>query len=325
MSAFTNRKEVKPIGKLIVLGVLCLCFFMACSGVKNDNNPVPVSDVDLANVVYAQERCPYETRDTNVVNGITVLSSTGQPVNGVVCYNSDGMLLWETPYKNGMKDGIEKYYDVDGKLEKEHPYKNGTLEGIARNYDESGKVISEISYRNNVPILPAGRCQYKYDDVVGANGKMVLLSTKQPVNGVVCIIIDAAIVSEAPYKNGKMEGIQKFYNLNGTLESEFSYKNGIQEGIGRMYYESGKLMGAVIFRDGVREGIQSEYYESGKLFWEVLFKNGKMDGTAKSYYESGKLRMEIPYKNALLSKTALKAKIHIDSKSLTVPKVAISR
>ena len=100
MSKLTCLKEVKQIRKLVVLGILCLCFV----------NVVCAQD--------AQDRCQYRAEDINLPLMVflsgeyerATLHSTGQPVNGVVCDHwsktSGGRLHRAIPLKNGRIEGL---------------------------------------------------------------------------------------------------------------------------------------------------------------------------------------------------------------------------
>ena len=63
-------------------------------------------------------------------------------------YSESGDLLWETPYKNDKKNGIEKEYYESGALMSEMPFENGKRDGIEKGYYESGALWGEIPYKN---------------------------------------------------------------------------------------------------------------------------------------------------------------------------------
>ena len=64
--------------------------------------------------------------------------------------NGNGKIYWETPFKNGGREGIEKWYYENGNLWREIPYKNNKAEGIEKWYYENGKLMAEIPYLNNL-------------------------------------------------------------------------------------------------------------------------------------------------------------------------------
>jgi uncharacterized membrane protein len=91
------------------------------------------------------------------------------------------------------------------------------------------------------------RCQYYLGDVNRLNGKMVLNSTKQPVNGIVCSH-NGKMYLEKPYKDGKIEGIRKGYDESGKLVLEILIKDDVM--VRDETPEQGNslaMLGAVIF------------------------------------------------------------------------------
>ena len=56
-------------------------------------------------------------------------------------------------------------------------------------------------------------------------------------------------------ENGKLDGVQKGYHLNGQLWYEQCYENGLKEGIQKEYY--------------INDQLRYEYYcENGRLIWQ---------------------------------------------------------
>ena len=90
--------------------------------------------------------------------------------------NGNGKIYWETPFKNGGREGIEKWYYKSGELKTEIPYKNDKREGIGKVYFENGKLMAEIPYLNN---LFHGDTRFYTEDgkllalVKGENGKII--------------------------------------------------------------------------------------------------------------------------------------------------------
>jgi len=140
--------------KSIMLVALCLCF---------------------ANVVYAQGRYQYKDADTNVVHGITVLRSTGEPVNGVVY----------------------AYHDT-GNLRSEVIFKDGKAEGIARFYDENGKLISEISYYPQ-SVAPAPKVA-QISDFTPATKKATKTAKISDITSVISTYSESRQDNNCPYR-----------------------------------------------------------------------------------------------------------------------------
>lgn len=111
-------------------------------------------------------------------------------------------------------------------------------------------------------------------------------------------VLNASELKTCESEEDKKVGcIDKQYYENGKLLSEYPYKNGKLEGIEKAYDENGNLWFELPLKNDKREGIAKEYYESGNLKRETPFKNDKFEGIRKVYYESGNILLETPYTN----------------------------
>lgn len=112
--------------------------------------------------------------------------------NGFVCtyFSNSAKLCEETPYKNGMREGVVRRYDYSpgGKtLHSEINFKNNKEEGIAKFYRYySGELETEINYTNG---MKEGVAKDYF-----TSGK---------------------IQKETLYQNGKEEGVIRTYDENG--------------------------------------------------------------------------------------------------------------
>ncbi len=53
-----------------------------------------------------------------------------------------------------------------------------------------------------------------------------------------------------PFKNGKLNGVQKEYYESGEIKSERTYKDGKRNGVLKKYYKSGNLKEEVTLANG---------------------------------------------------------------------------
>ena len=136
-------------------------------------------------------------------------------------------------------------------------------------------IICSIGYAENLK-----ECESEEDKIQGCVAKLEVLGFP---------------VVETPYKNGKEDGIQKWYYHNGKLWRETPYKNGKEDGIAKYYSENGKLMQETSYKNGKRDGIAKYYSENGKLRSETPYKDGKLDGIEKYYSENGNLIATMTY------------------------------
>jgi len=110
-----------------------------------------------------------------------------------------------------------------------------------------------------------------------------------------------AIQEEVYYKDGKKEGVAKFYNKKGAVLGEFNFKNGKQDGLNRTFYPEGELRKEITFKDGRMEGINREYARDGTLLFEATFKDDNQDGTTTTYHPDGGKTVSVYKKGKLVS------------------------
>lgn len=91
------------------------------------------------------------------------------------------------------------------------------------------------------------------------------------------------------------EGVAVSYHPNGKKAVEAPYKNGKLDGVFRSYYENGKLWQTIGYLEGVEEGVSTTYFENGSKKSKEVYRNGILNGTSEEYYENGNLRRKLPY------------------------------
>ncbi|WP_411710361.1 toxin-antitoxin system YwqK family antitoxin [Helicobacter trogontum] len=80
-------------------------------------------------------------------------------------------------------------------------------------------------------------------------------------------------MNATPYKNGKVEGIGKWYHENGNISLEVRYKSGRQEGVIKKYHENGNLLAEVLALNNKTYGDMKLYAEDGKLLILIEVEN----------------------------------------------------
>ena len=136
-------------------------------------------------------------------------------------------------------------------------------------------------------------CNYYEDDSVLEK----ILKTgvyHKNVSGVVCSSEKTEMI---PIKNGKVEGLYKWYYKTGKIWREIHYKNGRKDGLERWYHKTGKLAEERNYKNGQKDGLEKWYYKTGKLWRAINYKNGQKDGLEKTYYPSGALAEKSNFKN----------------------------
>ena len=109
-------------------------------------------------------------------------------------------------------------------------------------------------------------------------------------------------LSELHYKNGKLEGLQKYFYTNGILKQETHYVSDKKEGESREYYTTGKLKSIENYQNDLIHGKYTSFSPTGNKNCEFNFKNGERDGQCKCYHPDGTLRSEELYVDGKLEK-----------------------
>ncbi|RDU70896.1 hypothetical protein CQA58_03725 [Helicobacter brantae] len=99
-----------------------------------------------------------------------------------------------------------------------------------------------------------------------------------------------------PYKNGKINGLQKIYDSEGRLEQTTPYKNGKINGVLKGYADN-KVRSTTPYKNGKINGVEKVFYKNGVLKRETPYKNGKINGFERGYYENGKPESIVFYTN----------------------------
>lgn len=154
-------------------------------------------------------------------------------------------------------------------------------------------------------------------------GIAYLKSSKELYSGA-CIQIDKKSKfkeSIHPYKNGQLDGTEKWFYEDGNVKMEIDFKEGRKDGLWRhyspdvlltetveyqkgkahgkhsLYFESGKVRLQRNFKEGVLNGHWIEYFEDGQVNNKCAYKNGVKEGEYHSYYPNGNIQSEYEFKN----------------------------
>lgn len=91
------------------------------------------------------------------------------------------------------------------------------------------------------------------------------------------------------------EGLSVSYHPNGKVAVEAPYKNGKLDGVFKSYFENGKTWQTIGYLEGVEEGFSITYFESGSKKIKEVYRGGILDGATEEFYENGNLRRKLPY------------------------------
>jgi hypothetical protein len=137
---------------------------------------------------------------------------------GTRCWDEDGYLTLETPYKNGLVHGVKYTWYFDGVLTSAEPYFEGKPHGIAKQWSASGELMGT------------------YEMVHGTGIDLWW-------NSFDCSDEPPFILTEAHYMlEGRLHGFTWWINDDqASVLVERHFRHGVPHGIEREWNENGRL------------------------------------------------------------------------------------
>ena len=96
-----------------------------------------------------------------------------------------------------------------------------------------------------------------------------------------------------------ISGLYKTYYSNGNVKMEVYSKNGKPNGLGKFYSKEGYLTYEGTFNDGVPVGTMYQYYRNGKVHNEMNYANGVWHGVQQTFDKDGELSAEVIYEKGV--------------------------
>jgi protein TonB len=174
----------------------------------------------------------HETYDKFGLVVTSLTFSDGKKSGTELIFYPNGQLEGVRSWQDGKKNGLWEFFDMAGNLEKSEIFSNNQIKEILF-YNTSGalrekRVVeidnSEIWYE----YLPNGKI--KKSKAILINGSI------QEKRYVYNPISGEQYVVEGEEKDGKREGLWKFYDLEGSLISKGYYNNDMKDGTWEEYY-----------------------------------------------------------------------------------------
>lgn len=100
------------------------------------------------------------------------------------------------------------------------------------------------------------------------------------------------VLSKLNYKNGKLDGLQKYFHENGNIKEETYFVDDKKEGESRDYYPNGTLLSIERYQDDILNGTYESFTPTGYKNCTFLYKNGERDGKGFCYYPDGSVKNE---------------------------------
>lgn len=264
---------------------------------KTSNNEVPTKLMNCDEVDAYDDTRPRawaamlqgKWKDENI-NGLVKMCSNGKATwvfsvkdgkrDGIDRqWHENGQLSYEAIYKDGKKDGIQRKWYENGQLNYVVNTVNDKLEGELKTYYENGDIASTKYFINNEEVS-----KEKYE---GGDNKQEEPTTKEvPTELMNCDEVEAFDSGEAGADMWRIEKVTGLVKgcMNGKALHIWSSKDGKEDGVDRWWHENGQLWSEENYKDGKIDGVSRQWYENGQLEYEKYYINDKE--VSKEEYEN---------------------------------------
>jgi antitoxin component YwqK of YwqJK toxin-antitoxin module len=249
--------------KFFTLALLIVFIFISISSIaqggftnkKEATNLYKDSLKDGKWIEYRDSALKPTTKDSAVYYRLAIYTMGKENDTARAYSMQDNKLRIITPYVNGKKEGIAKWYFPSGMLGVITPLHNDSIDGTQRQYYESGKIRWSIAF---------------------VNGKKEGVSKKYYETG--------TLAMEIPYTDGLKNGVEKFYYDNGELQWVCYFINGKKNGVAKTYYETVNdlnhyqawgIAWETPYTDDVINGTQIQYDIRGQIKNQTEYVKGK--------------------------------------------------
>lgn len=122
-----------------------------------------------------------------------------------------------------------------------------------------------------------------------ATKKELLYFHDQPFTGMQFELFgNGALYRETEYLNGKKNGYEKLFSLDGVLRTQWNFKSGKKDGEQLAWFEDGSKRFRYNYKAGLLEGEQVEWHQNGIVFRRQVFHNG-FESEKKISYVGGEI------------------------------------
>ncbi len=164
-----------------------------------------------------------------------------------------------------------------------------------KNYP-NGKVMYEGFFRND---YPEGEFRRYYED--GTLKSLLVFSNSGTEAKAILYYPNGLKASSGKYTNQLKEGLWLFYSFTekDLLISEAEYKENKLNGLMINYYPDGKAAEKIRYRNNLKHGECLKYFPDGTVTLRTNYENGLINGRFEAFHENGKPEMTGQYKNNL--------------------------
>ena len=251
----------------LLVFVLIITLFGSCmESDSNENSSLTVYEVEFTGqtIEEGSEESKLITIDENgfvyfknqLFNGTEKGFYPVSKISGKEKKDKSRNLEYEGSYKDGIREGLWKWWYENEQLSIEANYKNGKLEGLYRAWHNNGQLLLKTNYKSGEE---NGVFKRWYE-----SGQL----KEQGIN-----------------KIGIAEGLYREWHENGQLMREANHKEGYPDGLSRIWHENGILANEVNHKDRYMNGLYRMWDENGKLEVKGNYKEGRLDGIWENYNE----------------------------------------
>ena len=145
---------------------------------------------------------------------------------------------------------------------------------------------------------PVGTFFYYYDD--GAkSSEVVYLGADGTAANAKFFHKNGTIMGEGKYLNQQKDGKWKYCDDQSMLSSIDNYKNGKLNGMNKVFFLNGNVAAEIPFVDGLKNGDFVEYFSDGTIKMQGTYQDNTYTGNYFQNYADGKLMVEGEYKVAV--------------------------
>jgi antitoxin component YwqK of YwqJK toxin-antitoxin module len=143
--------------------LLAVSLMIISTGCEKSSGPTPPSPTTPAPSHAGQKVKKQYYTGGMLMSEFIMSDKTG--TNGTLKrYGYDGKLTSIVMIKNGVKDGVERWFDPEGRVIQTIPYVNGRIDGIRIAYYPNGDPMIETTYKRGFKNGP--RTVYKKDGTI---------------------------------------------------------------------------------------------------------------------------------------------------------------
>lgn len=188
-------------------------------------------------------------------------------------YERTDQIRYQGTFEHGKESGIFEFYKPSEEKkpkDKVHPFATKT-------YSKGSDLVEVNYFSTKGNLLSEGKMKGKE-----RTGKWIYYHPDT----------DKLMMTEN-YENGKLDGLQITYFLNGKITKKSNYNDGKLNGEELIYGEDGSLLKSFTYKSDELNGMVKYYDLKGNITSMGTYKNNRKDGEWKTYEDGKLLKTEV--------------------------------